>query len=327
VASPSHPPSSDQLARLLASDPAREAVATLRGYDWQRWLTIERWLGLADEEALWIEWGEDITVATEGEARTIQARDVSRAITLGQPKVQPLITEALLRRPTVRTVIWTRAQPGFEKGKPFGEPGIVHWRKVVAGEAPVDKLKRFLTVSGRLSTAAAQLIAETPDSALPTLFAKLEWVTGEAPIAALKERVLPLVEARLTQLEVPNASVLRDDAAARLFAEVAETSVTEDRAQRRLTRPDLDRLLLRRNLEALSAAAPVLQAAMAGRIPGVVLGDQLTLSSVHTEITNVPERTARFVVESLSQMGLPFVPPASGETSTAAPKAIEALQP
>jgi len=250
---------------LLVSDLAREAVDALRGYDWQRWLTVERWLGITGEEALWIEWGEDITIARVGEARTIQAKDLKAAITLGQAKIRDLISKALLRGPAVQTIIWTRAQPGLEKGAPFNEPGIVHWRKVVAGEDSAEKLKRFLTKPDRLAAEAAARILETPDDALPALLAKLEWVTGEAPIAGLRERVLPLVETRLSQLQIANASVLRDDAAARLFEVVAEVSTREDRQQRRLTRPDLDRLLVRRHLDALAASAPTLQEAITGQ--------------------------------------------------------------
>ncbi len=262
MAKSTDPPSSDQLAQYLPSDLLREAADALRGYDWQRWLTVERWLGLTGEEALWIEWGEDITIATEGEARTIQAKDVSKTITLGQRKTRDLISEALLRDPAVRTIIWTRAQPAFERGKPFGEPGIIHWRKVVAGETPADKLKEFLTTPDRLSSPAAAVITQTPDSALPDLFAKLEWVTGEPPITGLRERVLPLVEARLIQLGIPSASIVRDNGAERLFVTVAEVGTRENRAQRRLTRVDLDHLLYGQNYNTLVAAAPALQTAI-----------------------------------------------------------------
>lgn len=319
MASSSRPPSSDQLATLLASDPAREAVDALRGYDWQRWLTIEMWLGLGGEEALWIEWGEDFTVATEGKARAIQARDLSAKITLGQAKILSLISEALLRGPRVRTIIWTRAQPGFEKGKPFSEPGIDHWRKVVAGEVPGNKLKDFLMKSECVSTAAATCITQTPDNGLPSLFAKLDWVTGEESITGLRERVLPLAEERLTNLGIPNASVLRDAATACLFDAIAEVSVREDRAQRRVTRIDLDRLLLHQNLTWLAAFAPMVQAAPARQT-------QVTFSSVEKHIAAVPGRTARLVTESLGQLGLSLAQPASGASPTA-PKAIQALQP
>ena len=60
------------LAQLLAADPRREAVASMRGYDWQRWLTVEHWLGLEGEDALWIEWGEDFAIENANGVRTIQ---------------------------------------------------------------------------------------------------------------------------------------------------------------------------------------------------------------------------------------------------------------
>ena len=317
MASSSHPPSSDQLAKLLASNPEREAVDTLRGYDWQRWLTIEMWLSLTGEEALWIEWGEDFTVATEGEARTIQAKDLSSGISLGHAKIRKLISEALIRDSRVRTIIWTRALPSTEQGNPFGEPGINYWRKVITGKKPANKLKDFLLASNRLSSAAAQLISATPKQQLRQLLSKLHWVTGEDSIAGLKERSLPIIEKRLTQLGIPNSSIVRKVAAATLFETIANVSIRNDRSQRRVTRIDLDELLLHRNLQELAAFAPMVQAAAANQ-------SQLTLSSVAKNIAAIPEQTALLIKENLGQL-VPLGQPVPGAFPATMP-ATHALQ-
>jgi hypothetical protein len=60
------PPSSNDLKARLPFDAQRAAVDTIRGFDWQRWLTVRAWLNLRADEAMWIEWGEDFTVASAG---------------------------------------------------------------------------------------------------------------------------------------------------------------------------------------------------------------------------------------------------------------------
>jgi hypothetical protein len=242
VAEQKKPPTAAELRKLLPPDPRREAVNAHRGLDWQRWLTVARWLELGGEDALFIEWGEDFTTVGQGDARTIQAKDLAKPISLGQKPIRDLISIALARNDSVTTVIWTRAAAGYEKNRPFDEPGIKHWMRVVAGEASADALFNYLTQRDRLSKDARAAIHKAGLQGTPSLLKKVEWITDEGDIAELRGKVYPVVEERVRAIDA-SQSVRREDFAARLFLVSADVGLNSDRDQRRLTRDQLNKVL------------------------------------------------------------------------------------
>ncbi len=252
---------SNELAQILPADPKREAIDTIRGYDWQRWLTVQHWLELAGEDSLWIEWAEDFTTEKNGQIHTVQAKNLNSSLSLAQQAVREIISKGLQRDPAVRTIVWTSAQAGYEKGHPFDEPGILHWNKVAEGLTDPDKLRDFLLVEGRLTVEANAIVSSTPKEQFPQLIKRILWVVDEPGIEKLRERILPLVERRLASLGISNPSVLRDTSANMLFTFAAQIGVRGDRTQRRLNRIDLDHQLLHHNLTAIAAAAPSMQQA------------------------------------------------------------------
>lgn len=143
----------------------------------------------------------------------------------------------------MKSVIWTRAAPGTERGNPFGEPGIVHWQRVVDRQAAPDKIRDFLIRPGMLLQDAAEKILNTKLDDLPSLLSRVEWVTDEDDIAGLNKRVVATVEQRLNAMELKAALLLREKVADSLFAKVAMIGSFADRAKRRLDRSDLERAL------------------------------------------------------------------------------------
>jgi hypothetical protein len=269
----STPPSSEQLASLLPSDPSREAVDATRGFEWQRWMTARAWLALAEDEALWIEWGEDFTVATIAGARTVQARNRGDKVTLGTEKTRDGISHAFLRSGAVQTVLWTTAEPGLERGDPFGEPGIVHWQKVAAGEAAPDSLRTFLERSGALADDAAAVVKACDDDALRLLLGRVVWVTGEPALDGIRATVRAATAERVRSISNISELALRNQAfAERLVAELAVVGLRPDRVHRRLTREELDRVLL---FEIYEMAAALLPSLIAGG-PDVARGQALS---------------------------------------------------
>lgn len=255
MAEQKEPPSAGDLAALLTSDPKREAVATLRGFDWQRWATVERWLKLENDDALFIEWGEDFATIRDEDVRAYQAKDLSRSISLGQKPILAIISRALVRPDGVTTVVLTRAGLAVERKNPFGEAGVLHWRRVVSGETNADLLIKFLSAGERLKRAAKKRVREADPTAAAALFSKVQWVTGEPDIAGLRERVEARIEARMKAIGLPDAAVQRDEFANHLFVAVAEIGLSPERNQRRLTRNSLDKCIQSRTLGALASSA------------------------------------------------------------------------
>ena len=261
-----------KIAKSLKADPKREAVDSIRGYDWQRWLTVELWLGLIDEERVWIELGEDITVNRSSEIETIQAKDLSSPISLGQKKIQKIIDRALLRNANVITTIWTTADLVVERLSKFPEPGIRYWKRAIDREVEVALLTDFIASAANISAEAkAKFTAKSIDECLAIL-GKIQWVSSEVNLEGLRARILPQIESRLLQLKVTSAGTLREVFAEFLFALVAKVAVQKSVNNRSLTRVDLDQVILDTFARFANASLPTVLSDVTNVIDGYIGG-------------------------------------------------------
>jgi len=282
----------DALNALVASDPQREAVAAMRGYEWQRWLTAKAWLSLGETGTVWIEWGEDLTVWDVDGVRTIQAKDQVRPVSLGDARMRVMISRAFLAADGVRTVLWTSADPGLERGTPFKRPGVEAWTDAAAG-GEAGALRGYLAGDGVLDPEAQALVAGADDEAFRALLGRVSWITGAGDIAALRQEVQRVVEARIkTLVGYPGIGIRGSSLTARLLAEVGEVGVREDRRQRVLRSGELDRLLMMDHAEAFAGSLPMMQAVQA-RETGAELGRKLLtrVADIRRRV-GFPERSA-----------------------------------
>jgi hypothetical protein len=69
----------------LQGDPRRRASATVRGFMYQFWRTVQAWIELEPDEVLFVEGAEDFDVIGGDEATAVQIKDnrASGALTLG----------------------------------------------------------------------------------------------------------------------------------------------------------------------------------------------------------------------------------------------------
>jgi hypothetical protein len=247
--------SAEDLEKWLPRAPAREAVATIHGFEWQKLLTVETWLNLEPDETLWIEWAEDFSIsAEEGPVRTIQAKSGKQPCTLGQRGLLDVISRALERPDPTETVVWFISDVGRERGDPFGEPGIEHWRALATSKRPVDGLRAFLTAPGRLTAHARQRIATADNDAFRRIIARVKWVHGAPSIDQLRARIVDGVVAALSQMGVKAPELLAPSASAMLTGVVGATSVQREAARRRLNRGDLVDCLMNHNVTMHSRA-------------------------------------------------------------------------
>lgn len=80
---------SDITAKPLEHDPAREAVDPMRGYSYQILSSVLVWMGLADDQVLFLEGAEDFDVLQGQDALAVQIKDTAGSgnITLRTPSV------------------------------------------------------------------------------------------------------------------------------------------------------------------------------------------------------------------------------------------------
>lgn|GEM_PF-2262593 len=230
-----------ELQAMLPIDVKREAIYSMRGYDWQRWLTVLNWIGLEGGEALWIEWGEDLTKAIQsGDLQTIQAKSSLAPLTLGSKETLQLVERAIGRSPGVQTLIWTRAQPGREQQSPFEDGAINEWRRHQDRLVDGSALRSFLLSSEAASAGFKEVVlrADTETKFLE-LTKRVQWMLGEGDIASLRSKSENALGDRLKAMKVPGAALKRKLLCKLLFDEVGLISINTDWSDRKL---DADRL-------------------------------------------------------------------------------------
>lgn len=178
----------------LAADTRRQAIDSLRGYDYQIWRSVDAWMQLGDGQLLYLEGAEDFDVVDEsGDASTFQIKNSGKPVTLGSPDVRKAIENfwAHVERNTGRSIrMWfvTRGDVGSEKGDPFqGEKGIELWRMAAKGNDGAA-----MRVAGHLkSTLTARNLVDFLGSADATelrskLFQRVDWTTNEPSTEAIQ---------------------------------------------------------------------------------------------------------------------------------------------
>jgi tetratricopeptide (TPR) repeat protein len=133
------------------SEVARQATDALGGYVYQLDHTVMTWLTLDHDEALHIEFAEDIAVSDDNKLDLKQVKKLAKNITLRSGGVAKLITsvwEFQKENPTRRVTgaLLTTSGIGKEKNTPFpGKvPGLIFWRTAAREGADVEPLRTAL---------------------------------------------------------------------------------------------------------------------------------------------------------------------------------------
>ncbi|WP_158930097.1 hypothetical protein [Acidisphaera sp. S103] len=247
------------------NDPAREAVASMRGYWAQVWRSVLAWIDLGETERLYLEGAEDFDRVTGLFAETIQAKDVAGNITLRSGDVIEAIDNAWAHqqrnpRYAIKFRFLTTAGIGVEQGAPFGGGigGLRLWRdsRLSAGVATRERDARtiayFLLAEGKVSAPVQAFLRTASDEQIwKQVIAPIEWDTEAEPVP----EVIREIEDRLVVLGHP-LGVTPDKAkevADHLYT-VAYTTATREKG-RDLTRADLLRRFSERTHVSLPAAA------------------------------------------------------------------------
>jgi hypothetical protein len=162
----------DDESQPLVNDPAREAVASMRGYWAQVWRSVLVWMDLGDAERLYLEGAEDFDRIEGLAAETVQVKDVSGNIALRSGDVIEAIDNAWahhLRNPryTIKFRFLTTAGIGVEQRAPFGPgmSGLQLWQDTrLSGNAEARErdgraIADFLLAEGKVSTSVQALFA------------------------------------------------------------------------------------------------------------------------------------------------------------------------
>lgn len=256
--------SADRMPRQAS----REAVAAIRGFEYQHLAGLELWLGLSPTDALFIEWTEDLGTAGNSGENAYQVRNTRHKVSLRYQKVRDLLLEAWRRPPTIQTVLVTTSKVGKERGRgqPGDLPGIAYWREVQAGRADAQLLREYLEADPKLAgELKSGLKGASPDE-FEAFVRRVRWVTDAPDIDAVRRRATAAVQDRLRHMhKVMGSAHAAGMIVPVLIDRIASASIRSDAAHR-----VLDLLALDREIEAWLASQKIVQELQSGNATGPV---------------------------------------------------------
>jgi hypothetical protein len=163
---------------------ARQATDALGGYVYQLDQAVMTWLTLDEDEALHVEFAEDVAVSGDGRLDLTQVKRVRANITLRSDGVAKLIAavwEFQKKNPSRRVTgaLLTTSGIGREKGISFpGKvPGLVYWRTAARDGADVQPIRLALLRLDHLPTDLRSFIGDAPaDELRSRIIRRLRWI-------------------------------------------------------------------------------------------------------------------------------------------------------
>ncbi|UVS84999.1 hypothetical protein EFP18_13315 [Burkholderia glumae] len=234
--------SSVQFFAPLNGDPARQAVPSLKGYDYQIWRTVEAWLKLREDEILYLECAEDFDLIGPDGPTAVQVKNATNNITLVSEEALDAInhfwdlTARNPEQPNVKMHFLTRGDVGLEKNRPFvGEKGLHVWRRAASGDdGAVEMLRPYLQGRHELSAALRDFLLNASAEMLrEKLFRRIVWCTGEPSTDAVRESVEDMTISLGKKKEIAAAFSIK--AVPAFFAYCREVATRDEVERRKLT--------------------------------------------------------------------------------------------
>lgn len=168
----------------LVSDPKRQAIQSIRGYDYQILRSVEAWLQLKDGDTLYLEGAEDFDVVTEKNTTAIQVKNSTSPITLNSVDTKKAIQNFIfLKKKNMKRKIefnfLSRGQAATEK-TPItkGKNGIELWSLAAKGDLDcADMLKKHLLQQSM--EGCDSFLNQSPQDLIKELFSVFHWILGE----------------------------------------------------------------------------------------------------------------------------------------------------
>ncbi len=181
----------------LKADPKRQAHASLKGYLYQIWHSVNAWLALADDEILYLEGAEDFDILSDDTATATQVKHMQRKITLRSPEVIDAINhywELQTNNPDrrVKFRFLTCSKIGMEQGNPFGKdkPGLELWQRCSGNDVAIREISEFLQTEGKISNEVKKFLKQIePQKIYEQLIEPITWETDSKPANFVEQSI------------------------------------------------------------------------------------------------------------------------------------------
>ncbi|WP_343654156.1 hypothetical protein [Paraburkholderia caribensis] len=176
-------------------DPRRQAVASLRGYAYQLYVSAVAWVELRAGERLYLEVAEDYAVAAEGALKGVQVKDTAQSgsVTINSADVLETIdafVDLVERNPGLRVSVrfLSTSEIGQErslKDRVEGESALRYWQKAAAG-ADVGPMRMALENASLSERARAFIAARDDDQLRREFLQRIHWDCGRPALEDIK---------------------------------------------------------------------------------------------------------------------------------------------
>lgn len=229
----------------LAGDPARQAVASIRGIVYQIWWSIDAWLRLrSPDEVIFLEGAEDLDRITSSGAIAGQVKHEAEGLSLNNKRSHEALENfwTLSQRESTRRVDFhyiTTASAALERDAQFdGGPGLEAWRIAQTDAEMAARIQAYLAPKlASTSTLRSFLTSASSEQVQERLIRRVHWFLDQPGLDSVKQSVNDRLVVRLNQSNVPLSYVgaVRD----RLHAFACDVLVRPESARRSLGLADL----------------------------------------------------------------------------------------
>ena len=234
------------------ADPARQAIAAIRGYAYQALAAARAWIDIDDSSLIYLEVAEDYAGIVGDAINSVQVKETkaSGSVTLKREDVRGAIAsfvDLTVRNPDrqVRLRFLTTSPIGLERSaadRPGGAAGLDYWQRVRARQADIGPLRRLLERRPYARGVREFCKARNDDELRADLVDRIHWDCGRPDAAGLhRELELALIPILSRRFRVPSQEAPR--VAAVLVYHVLMTSHRPNAADRVLTGADLNHLV------------------------------------------------------------------------------------
>lgn len=239
------PPDALFNSRELAADPTRQAVATILGYLYQIWWSIDAWLQLrSPDDVIFLEGAEDLDKILAGSATVEQVKHEAAPVSLNNKRAHQVLENfwALSERETVRRVDFhyvTTGSASTEQDAQFGGiRGIEAWRVAQTNTATADVIRLYLAPKLKATSLLRKFLeAATPEQVQDRLIRRFHWFLEQPGLDEVKQSVDDRLVHRLNQANLPLTYV--ETVRNRLHAFACDVLIRSDSSKRRLNEADL----------------------------------------------------------------------------------------
>ena len=185
-----------RLSDAPSGDPSAQAIACLRGFSYQLYVSGLAWLDLRPGQELYLEVAEDYAIATQEALRAVQVKDTAAKVTINSEDIRYALdafVDLVERNPgrEVRLHCLSTSAIGRERKREHRancEPSLIYWRRAAAG-ADISPLRDVLTKL-TLSDRVRRFIDARDDDALRDEFLRrIQWDCGAQPIEGVQREL------------------------------------------------------------------------------------------------------------------------------------------